>query len=143
MIQIRATSEEIELSGTPSDLQRVRNEIEAAILNAERTLSIAADPEIDPTPYASALVELRVIRSHGPTKVSVEDQTLVVAGADENLMRFSTWFTFAPDAEPGIHSHFDFLPGDPYVDSDSRSLVVSVSAAAQQTAARDRAKRGA
>jgi hypothetical protein len=101
MIQIRATSDEVDVSGRPGELQRVRAEIEGLIRTAEKSLSIAANPAIDPTPCACVLHELRIIRSVGPTKVFVEEQRLVVTGADENLTRFASWFVFAPDAEPG------------------------------------------
>ena len=143
MIQIRLTSDEVDLSGTPGELQQVRAGIEALIRNEETTLRIAANSAIDPAPYERTLRELRIERGGGPTKISVEEQTLLVSGADENLVRFSSWFDVEPEAESGTHNHFDYFPGNPHIDADSRSLVVTVLSGAQQTAARDRAKSAA
>lgn len=137
MITIRATSDEIDIAGSLHDLDAVRTSIERFTRANERSVSIAATLEADPAPYQYLLRELQIVRAGGPTRVSVVGtEVLLVSGSVENLVRFASWFNFRSDAQPGDHHHHDCSQGDPFVASDSLSLVVSVSSeAAQQFAA--------
>jgi hypothetical protein len=133
MIEIRATQDEADLSGSVEDLRGLREAILRLIDSSDRTLVVAASSSLDPSPYAFALPKLMVVRSSGPSQVQVENQqVLIVSGADENLARFASWFDFDPEATVGVHAHFEHLPGNPYVAHDSLPLIVSVSAEAQQ-----------
>jgi hypothetical protein len=133
MIKIRATEDEVDVSGSPEELRSIREAILRLIHSPDRTLAVAASTSFDPAPYAWALQELKVVRSSGPSRVRIEQQQgLVVSGVDENLIRFASWFEVGPQATIGAHSHFEHLPGSSYVAAESLPLVISVSAEAQQ-----------
>ena len=134
MIKIRATEDELELSGSPAELQHVRAMILALTRGTESESIVSADSDCDPKPYDVPLSELRLVRDVGPTRVSVVGRALRVSGADENLEKFSSWFDFDEEVETGAHNHFDYFPGNTTVAPDSRSLVVSAVTAAQQRA---------
>lgn len=127
MIKILESDLELELSGSIAELQQIFEAIHALVGGNETTLTHLANSECDPSPYTRALRELHIIRGSGPTKVSVENHTLVISAADENLQNFASWFDFDSDAAPGSHNHFDYFPGDSCIDIDSRSLVIVVS----------------
>ena len=138
MITIRATAEEADVAGSPEELRQIHASIQRFVGSPDRSLTIPADPAADPNPYAWSLGELRIVRDGDRARVSIHDRNvLVISGADENLIKFASWFDFAPDSKPGSHNHFEPLPGNKYVAIDSLPLVVSVSSEAQQRAASD------
>ena len=137
MIIIRATDDEVDVSGSSYELQQVRAAIRRFAACSDPVRNIPADATADPTPYQFALRELRLLRTGERTRVSISNQmSLVVSGPAENLRKFSSWFAFSPDAPAGSHNHFERLPGDPYVAEDAVPLLISVEA--QQSVQPDR-----
>jgi hypothetical protein len=125
MIAICQSGDEVELSGSTGDLQRIRAEIITLLSSENQDTSIRAAAS-DPAPYERCLSELTVRRADGKTLALVVGDALVVQGQDDSLARFSTWFNAPSTASPKWHSHFEPLPEDPWHSSDSVALVIAV-----------------
>jgi len=126
MLAICTDGDEIEISGTADDLRSVRVAIVGLLSSTDSSVSFAA-ALLDPTPYATALPKLTIQRTSGLTLVTITELGVVVAGSDDSLARFSSWFNLPSDAQPGHHSHFEPLPDDSYHSSESVPLVVAIS----------------
>ena len=126
MLAICTDEQEAEISGTANDLRSVRVAIIGLLSSAELFASLPVMAR-DPSPYTRSLSELIIQRSEGPTLVTATQVGLVVAGSDDSLARFSSWFNLPPEAQVGFHSHFEPLAGDPYHSADSLPLVVAIS----------------
>jgi hypothetical protein len=128
MLAVCTDDQEVEISGTANDLRAVHLAIIRLLSSDEISMSIPV-AAVDPSPYTRSLPGLLFQRAVGPTLASVKDSGLVVAGSDDSLARFATWFNLPSDAQPGYHSHFEPLTGDQYHSSDSIPLVVALSQA--------------
>ena len=120
MIVIRATADEIELSGSPSALWQLARSI--GELKTGQEYRCSADAAADPGPYEGCLTGLRVAATDGPVRVSVDGTLLVVEGDKSNLDRFTS---FLAVEGPGSHSHYEYHKGNLYIAQGSRPLVVS------------------
>lgn len=125
MLAICTDDNEAEVSGTANDLRGVRVAIISLLSSSELSASLPAVAR-DPGPYARSLAELIIRRSEGPTLVTATQTALVVAGSDDSLARFSSWFNLPSDVQQGYHSHFEPLAGDPYHSPESIPLVVAI-----------------
>lgn len=121
MIEIRAGTDDAELSGSVSDLAAIRVAIVRLINSSERQFTQVAQADVKPDPYDRCLTEITLVRSDGPTRVSIAGTSLLVTGADENLAGFATWFS----AKPGEHGHYEYFEGNNYIAADSVPLVVA------------------
>jgi hypothetical protein len=126
MLAICTDDQEAEISGTAHDLRKIRIAIVGLLSSADTSVSFAAAPR-DPSPYSRALSELIIQHTSGPTLVTVTQTAVVVAGSDDSLARFSSWFNFPPEALASHHSHFEPMPGDAYHSAESIPLVVAIS----------------
>ena len=124
MVVIRATESELELSGSISDLQQIRD----ALLDIGNVSRVAIDANCDvaAAPYDRVLKRIEVELLDGPVRVTVVNDSLQVTGGDQMLEIFASFFDFDPSAGPGAHCHHDWLDGDVHIAEDSRSLVISV-----------------
>ena len=120
MIVIRATADEVDLSGSPSALRQLARSI--GELKTGQEYRCSADAAADPEPYERCLTGLRVAATDGPVRVSVDGALLVVEGDKSNLDRFTSFLAIEG---PGTHSHYEYHEGNLYIAQDSQSLVVS------------------
>ena|SRR5688572_4699436 len=125
MLAVCTDDQEAEISGTADELRNIRVAIVGLLSSSELSASIPAAPR-DPTPYSRALYELTIQRASGPTLVTTTQASLIVSGSDDSLARFSTWFNFPADAQPGHHAHFEPMSGDPYHSPESIPLAVTI-----------------
>ena len=128
MIEIRASANDVDISGAVAELQAIRTAILRLINSADDSYTVGASTLVDPLPYERLLGHLKVIKGSGPARVQIEGKNLVVVGSAENLAIFASRFTFGPDAAPGEHNHYEYLvEEDIYVAVDSVPLVIGVS----------------
>ena len=125
MINICLSSGEADISGTVGELGEVALTLKGLVGSGEQLATIPAQP-CDPSPYDLSLLELAFVRRPGPTSVSADARRLTVAGSDQFLTRFASWFEFPQDARHGSHNHFEPLPDDPDYSPESLALIVSV-----------------
>jgi hypothetical protein len=127
MIEIRWHEEtnEIDLGGTPQDLQYIRQSILSLIQTNEAQVDISAAVDFDPAPYSNRLSFLMIRKSKGATKVAIVTDRLEVEGDPKKLEVFADWFDFEADASH-YHCHFEYYPGDTWIDPDSLPLIISV-----------------
>lgn len=125
MINICVSSGEADISGTVGELGEIALTLKALVGSGEQSAVIPAQP-CDPSPYELSLLELAFVRRPGPTSVSADAGRLTVAGPDQFLAGFASWFEFPQDARHGSHNHFESLPDDPDHSPESLALIVSV-----------------
>jgi hypothetical protein len=127
MIEIRwnEKTSEIDLGGTPEDLQYIRQSILRLIRTGEVQISISANLDFEPAPYSSRLSFLIIRKSVGFTKVIIATDHLEVKGNPDNLATFAEWFDFE-DSVSNYHCHFDYYEGNEWIAPDSLPLVISV-----------------
>jgi len=126
MLAICTDDQEAEISGNADDLRKIRITIITLLSSAEHAVSCPV-ALCDPAPYLRSLPELLIRRGEGPTLITATRTGLEIVGSDDSLARFASWFNLSADAQPGHHSHFEPLPGDPYHSPDSIPLVVAIS----------------
>jgi hypothetical protein len=122
-VVIRATDTELKLSGSPSELRNIASQI--VQLKPGCTIRLPADQTADPAPYPRLLVALEVVASSGAVKVSVIKGDLLATGSAAALATFASFFQFEDCALSGAHGHHEWYPGNEYIDSNSRPLVIS------------------
>jgi hypothetical protein len=122
LVVIRATDRELEISGSPVELRSVA--MQFAQLKAGGRIRFAADESADPAPYSRILLAFEVVVSNDAVKVSVADDTLLVTGSVAKLTAFASFFQFEDRAPIGAHGHHEWYPGNDYIDSSSRPLVI-------------------
>jgi len=128
MIEIRYSAPNyLDISGTASEFETLEMRILELISSSESRLAIDADSAIDPSPYTSAIPKLVVVKSEGPTRVSLEGHDeLSIKGSPENLDSLASFFHFDKDAVNGVHSHYEYYDGNLWIDPNSIPLVISV-----------------
>ena len=128
MIEIRASANDADISGTAAELQAIRTAILRLINTTDEMYAVGASTFVDPSPYERLLGHLKVVKGSGPARVKIEGKNLVVVGSAENLAIFASRFTFGPNAMPGEHNHYEYLvEEDTYVAVDSVPLVIGIS----------------
>jgi hypothetical protein len=129
MIQIRYSSpNQLEISGNIDGLQMVQQ----VLLNAAQSRSpgiteIFADPVSDPSPYDHALSKLAIQVGLGPTTIAVlENNSVLITGSPDNLECLASFFDFSSNESAGMHSHYEYYEGNPYIAAEAIPLVVSL-----------------
>jgi hypothetical protein len=91
MIEIRWSKEtnEIDLEGTPEDLQYVRQSILHLLQTDEAQAVIPAAIDFDSAPYSGRLSSLVIQNSEGSTRVAVVVDYLEVQGNSKHLESFA------------------------------------------------------
>ena len=125
MIKVSASQEEAEIVGNVDELREVGVTIRNLLAAGTESVSLPAAVH-DPTPYDSALTELRVHRKTASLLVTIQGESLCVSGSAERLEELASCFSFPDDARPGHHFHFEAYQGDSDYSADSLALVVSV-----------------
>jgi hypothetical protein len=124
---IREANGELDISGSPAELDAVAARIER-LADGGGSLSVDADATADPGPYKRCLaaLEVRATADGGPVRVAVSGDRVVVTGGSEMMRGFASFFGFNADDTRGAHHHHDWFEGNPYVAQGSAPLVVSV-----------------
>jgi hypothetical protein len=129
MIQIRYSSpNQLEISGNINDLQMIQQALlNLAQLRSSGINEIFADPVSDPSPYNHALSKLGIQVGYGPTTIAVlENNSVLIMGSPDNLERLASFFDFSSNESAGMHSHYEYYEGNPYIAADAIPLVVSL-----------------
>jgi hypothetical protein len=127
MIEIRwsGATNEIELRGTPEDLQYVRRSILQLLQTDEVQAIIPAAIDFDPYPYSGKLNSLVIYKSESSTIVTMVANYLEVKGNYNHLESFADWFDFEAN-QSHYHCHFEYYPDNEWIHPDSRPLIISV-----------------
>jgi hypothetical protein len=126
MIEIRYAENELEISGAVEELQEVRQKILTFLKSGDSSLTIAANPNFDPHPYAFAIPQLVIEKGQYPVLVSVVNDRLIIKGSLESLEVFESYFDFAPDAKNGSHAHYEYYEGHEWIAEDSIPLAICI-----------------
>ncbi len=125
MIRISFTPpNELDISGTPDELQEIRAAILKVATEAPTNLEVAADQVFDPRPYERRLYFFRIYLEPGPVRVSVEDDAVHVVGSETSLEAFASFFNFSDNDPPGSHFHHEYYDGNEWIHDKSIPLVV-------------------
>ena len=125
MLEIRANHYEAEISGTADELRAVEAAIRRFVSGNARSMTMPA-ASLDPSPYTRSLSAFVLERNANPTLVFVRGDSVVVAGSEQSLGKFASWFSLEPEPRAGQHAHFEPQPGDAFHSSDSMAVVVMV-----------------
>jgi hypothetical protein len=121
---IRESDGQLEISGSPAELNEIAEGIEGLAAGAE--FSIGADAGADPRPYDQCLAALEVRVTDGPVRVATSGDYVVVTGGVPTIRTFGSCFRFDEGAARGMHCHHEWFEGNDYVARDSVPLVISV-----------------
>jgi hypothetical protein len=124
MILISASSNELELSGSPTELKEIAKALSG--LKHGQVCRFEADNVEDPSPYTHTLTALEAYISEGLMRVSVDDSILYLTGSPEMVVKFSSWFDFDEDSQLGDHNHHEWFEGNKFISPESRPLVISI-----------------
>jgi hypothetical protein len=123
MIEIRASADELDISGTRDELRSISDGITQ--IGTSTRYSTPANPSALATPYDRCLSDLKVELGDGLVVVSVVDDSLLVCGLQEGLISFASYFIFDERARPGSHWHFDDCDNQ-FVSPVSLALTVTI-----------------
>lgn len=121
---IRATSQELVLSGTPAELRKIGKAL--ARLKEGQSCKFVANTQADPAPYDRVLAAFEATASEGKVRISVSGDCLTCSGRPDYLACFASFFMFADSDPPGTHFHYEWWEGNEYIAPDSRPLVITV-----------------
>ena len=121
---IREADGQLDISGSPGELNVIADRIEQLPAGAE--LSIGASAAADPRPYKRCLAALQAKATDGPVRVALSDDRVVVTGSVAMMRTFASYFRFDATASRGTHNHHEWFDGNDYVARDSVPLVISV-----------------
>ncbi len=127
-MQIRYTApNEVDISGTVEDLQTVKQLLLDVATSDSTFYEVEAETDFDPSPYASSLRRMVVIKSQGPVKATIIcDEYIQVEASGEKMEVFSSFFDFEPNTPSGHHCHHEYYEEDQYIAPDSVPLVISI-----------------
>ena len=121
---IRASEEELDLSGSPAELRGIARAIRS-LQDGERC-SFVADIRALASPYDRVLSLFEVVASRGPVCIVLAGNTLVAEGSLPMLKCLASFFDFSDSDRHGTHHHHEWWEGNDYVSPVSRPLVISV-----------------
>jgi hypothetical protein len=126
MIEIRWDEEtnEIEMTGTPQELQLICRSILHLTQTNETQITIPTAIDFDPAPYSSCLNSITICKSEDLIKVAIKTDRLEIHGSPKNLEIFADWFNCEDDTAH-YHCHFEYYPGNDLIHPDSLPLVIS------------------
>lgn len=128
IVILYSSPNELEISGTTSDLRAIRDVMIALGSGNGTGACIVADAAANPQPYGQAIGSLTLNVTGGPIRISVSQRGMEVEGSRESFEVFASFFDFDDQAKPGTHYHHDFLGNESYVHPESVPLVVAVGA---------------
>ena len=128
MMQIRySTPNQVDISGTVEDLRMVQRRLLDIATSGSISCVIEAETDFDPSPYASLLQKIVVVKCQGPVKATImRDEYIQVEASRENLQVFSSFFDFELNTPSGHHYHHEGYEENQHIASDSVPLVISV-----------------
>ena len=121
---IRESDTELEISGTPAELNTIADQI--ARLGPGEELSIRANGAAKPWPYNRCLAGLTVRATGGPAHVAVAGDHVVATASPAFARVFASFIRFEEDSPQGTHGHHEWFEGNESIAPDSRPLVISV-----------------
>jgi hypothetical protein len=126
MIEIRQDEEtnEIEMTGTPQELQLICHSVLHLAQTNEVQITIPTAIDFDPAPYSSCLNFATIYKSEDLIKVTINLDHLEIHGSPKNLEIFAGWFN-CEDETAHYHCHFEYYPGNDLIHPDSLPLVIS------------------
>jgi hypothetical protein len=127
MIKIKCDKKtnEIEMAGTPQELQLVCRSILHLTQTNETQITISAAIDFDPAPYSNCLNSITICKSEDLIKVTIAIDRLEIHGSPKNLEVFADWFNCEDDTAH-YHCHFEYYPGNDLIHPDSLPLVISM-----------------
>ncbi|GAA2561338.1 hypothetical protein GCM10010435_36290 [Winogradskya consettensis] len=118
------STDEMDLSGPSVDMYALVELLRAGA----GEMSLAPDPE--PRFYDRALARMIINRAAGRVLLTVEGDTLHIAGEERFLAVLADNLEAVAEAgDTTSHLHVDYYPGHYYLAEDSAALVVQLSAA--------------
>ena len=121
---IRASEKELDISGSPHELNAIADRI--VRLKGNEELTEQAEVAAEPHPYDRCLGSLRLRITDGPVRVSVVNDHLEVTASSAMMLVFAAFFRFDLVAKRGTHNHHEWFEGDEYIARNSRPLVISI-----------------
>jgi hypothetical protein len=122
-VKIRANDIELDISGSPSEMNAIADRIEQLSIGEEL---LAATDIADARPYDRCLVGLTACIGEGPVRVSVDGDRVIITASPLMMRKFASFFRFDPNARRGMHHHHEWFKGNEYVTPDSIPLVVGI-----------------
>src|SRR4051812_26804800 len=98
---IRESDAELDISGTPAELNAIADRIER--LGPGEELSARADDVVNPWPYNRCLAGLTVRATGGPARVSVIGDHVVATASPAFAQVFASFFRFEENSPRGTH----------------------------------------
>jgi predicted metal-binding protein len=127
MIEICHSNQgDIDLSGTPQELQAIAESIRELLDSDLESVTIDAETGYDPAPYDANVPLLRIRKGTGPGRVSLVDEALLIEGSPESLAKFTSYLGFAPDAQPSHHTHYEYWTGADWISPESMPLIIGI-----------------
>jgi hypothetical protein len=127
MVIIRATHDELEVSGNYNELENITKKIERFAEQQESmTLCIKANTESSPEPYDTLLSALVIEKDDGMILVKVDAMEVRVYASPQNIDVFASYFSFEENDAINTHHHLEGFDGDDYIHPDSRSMVITL-----------------
>ncbi|HLQ24577.1 MAG TPA: hypothetical protein VK138_01720 [Acidiferrobacterales bacterium] len=118
--------DELDISGSASDLQAVRAQLLALAQGSNTQFVVEADKEATPKPYLRSLSAIKGRVTVGPIRVSVIDDSVEVEGSKDSFLGFASFFDFDKNSLQGEHTHHEYYEGNQFVHPLSVPLVVSI-----------------
>jgi hypothetical protein len=128
MIEIRYSPQSgIDISGSYTELQNIKEQIERLVATQARAFTIEANLNADPQSYDKTLSRVTIEAGEGPTKVTViNGNEVYISGAGENLDVFASFLSFDAESPSGDHHHYEYYDSNEWIDKDSEPVVISV-----------------
>ena len=60
------------------------------------------------------------------SRIAVQIKELLIEGSPENLVVFTSYLGFSPDARPSNHTHFEYWTGNERVSPQSIPLIIGI-----------------
>jgi hypothetical protein len=119
-------SGEIDISGSIIALRQISQAILDLMNDRDRVSCIVEATEIDPYPYDGCLGSILLKQSNTLAKVSLVEDYLQIEGNSSSLDLLASWFDFPDRTGTGYHCHFEYYEDNPFIDPDSRPLIITV-----------------
>jgi predicted metal-binding protein len=127
MIEIcHSNQNDVDLSGTLEELRAIARSIQELLDSDSESVTLDAETKYDPAPYDANVPSLRIQKGSGPGKVSLTDEALLIEGSPENLLRFTSYLDFPPNAQPSNHTRYEHWTGADWISPDSMPLIIGI-----------------
>lgn len=100
------TSGEAEISATPSEFSKLKNEINSFLKSQNTELQIRSDCSVTPAPYEYTLEQLKIKIGSGSNLISGSEKELTIVGSYKCLQNFAGNIPIGGEANS--HVHYDY-----------------------------------